>query len=182
MILVFAILYIVFTAFLGQRLDHWDYERAGFCYNSDDLALPNAHHPTVDKRYLGITATYSLTAIGMSLLFAVSKADAERERTKSKCGTGLRIGLEQNLVRNWQLTILLIALLQLPLHLYSIWTLRHFNEPLLASGAVENEWAFGQTYVLIISGGVFVEFFKSIRSKQHHSSPAHQENSTKPLT
>jgi hypothetical protein len=52
-----------------------------------------------------------------------------------------------------QYTILMIALLQCPLHIYSIFALRAANERYLEGGSEEAQWGFGQTVAVVLLGG-----------------------------
>ena len=53
-----------------------------------------------------------------------------------------------------------LAMLQFPLHLYFIISLRLTDEPLLSNGNDESEWGFGQIYTLIMSAGLVLECCK----------------------
>lgn len=61
--------------------------------------------------------------------------------------------------------VLILAMLQLPLHLYFLIRLRVSNEPLLQEGSTENEWGFGQIYALISSAAILTECVRSFDGK-----------------
>lgn len=43
---------------LGIRLNQWNDQIPGQCFNASKIALPNARHPYVDQIYLGVTSFY----------------------------------------------------------------------------------------------------------------------------
>jgi len=48
--------------------------------------------------------------------------------------------------------LLLLAATQLPVHLYSIFSLRSANEYLLSDGDSEMQWGFGQVVAMVLLG------------------------------
>ena len=60
------------------------------------------------------------------------------------------------------LQVLTLALLQYPLHLYSVFALRVSNEHLL-SGQSENAWGFGQIVALIMLAQTFIQCFRGVK-------------------
>jgi hypothetical protein len=61
-------------------------------------------------------------------------------------------------------TILVLAMLQLPVHLYFVIALRAVNQPLLEGGS-ENSWGFGQVVAIIMLGGTLLECYKGFSGK-----------------
>jgi hypothetical protein len=61
-----------------------------------------------------------------------------------------------------QFAILQIAMLQCPLHIYSIFALRASNERYLENGSAEKEWGFGQIVALILLGGNILQFVDGV--------------------
>jgi hypothetical protein len=51
-----------------------------------------------------------------------------------------------------QITALLVALLQYPVHMYSVFALRAANESRLTQGNTEQDWGFGQVVAVILLG------------------------------
>jgi hypothetical protein len=51
-----------------------------------------------------------------------------------------------------QSLIVNVALLQCPLHIYSIFALRSSNERYLDSGGAERDWGFGQIVAMVLLG------------------------------
>lgn len=63
-----------------------------------------------------------------------------------------------------QITVLLIALLQYPVHVYSVWVLRAGNESNLTPGNSEQDWGFGQVVAVILLGSNIVLIIDGIWS------------------
>lgn len=75
--LVFGFIYLVFTVVFGVHLGKWDDKLPGRCYNSRGLALPDAHHPYVDKIYLGFTSFYMFLMLLLTLTIAISRSEVD---------------------------------------------------------------------------------------------------------
>jgi hypothetical protein len=58
--------------------------------------------------------------------------------------------------------ILRIAMLQCPLHIYSIFALRASNERYLEGGSAESEWVFGQIAAMVLLGGNILQIVDGI--------------------
>jgi hypothetical protein len=56
----------------------------------------------------------------------------------------------------------MIAMMQCPLHIYSIFALRASNERFLGDGGSEQEWGFGQIAAVILLGGNILHFVDGI--------------------
>lgn len=63
------------------------------------------------------------------------------------------------------LFVLVIAAAQGPVHAYSIFTLRRYNETLLTSGSTERQWGFGQIVAMILLGTNIVVLGNGIQGK-----------------
>lgn len=177
---VFGLLYFVFVIIFGVRLGQWDDNIPGRCYNSRGLALPDAHHPYVDKIYLGITCMYMFCVLFTALRIAISRYIADKaggERFHASADRSSKFyhregwakqqelsnqlyALDASETQTYVSSALCVAMLQLPLHLYFIIRLRLTNEPLLSNGNDESKWGFGQIHVLITSAGLIVECCK----------------------
>lgn len=194
LMVVFGVLYLVFAILFGGHLGRWDDNVPGRCYNTRYLALPDAHHPLVDKIYLGVTCFYMFGALNFALILAISRCEVDQawgmlrpvieyckvfasitDRFSRFPGIGSwadQQGLQSIIWYPFELQIALAranlvlttAMLQLPLHLYFIIRLRLSNEPLLSNGSDENQWGFGQIYALIMSAGLVVECCKGYLS------------------
>lgn len=74
---VFAVLYLAFAILFGIHLNNWNDKVPGHCYNTSHLALPNAHHPYVDKIYLGVTCFYMFAVLSLALQLAISRCEVD---------------------------------------------------------------------------------------------------------
>ncbi|KAI0012747.1 hypothetical protein F4779DRAFT_566716 [Xylariaceae sp. FL0662B] len=96
---------------------------------------------------------------GSSLLTLIKGFVGTRPDVYEEVGEMLRrsehIAEEENKVY-LRFSILVIALLQYPLHNYTLFQLRISNEPYL-SGDSENEWGFGQIIALVLLASVVLE-------------------------
>jgi hypothetical protein len=63
-------------------------------------------------------------------------------------------------------TVLTLALVQYPLHLYSVLALRISNQHLL-SGESENTWGFGQIVALVMLAQTFIECLRASKGTLH---------------
>lgn len=146
---------MVFTSLFGKRLESWDYNSPGRCYNTTNLAHPSARHPYVDKIYLAFTCLYLLS--GLMLAIAV----------------GVEIQLTTKLTRLAlaQVYALAIAFAQFPVHTYSVLTLRKSNEKLLSSGNGEQEWGFGQVSAMILLAPNLFGIIIAINGKRPRAAP-----------
>ncbi len=64
---IFLALYLGFVIFFGVKLQSWNDEIEGRCYNADKISIPGSAHPYVDNIYLAITALYLFTGLGYCL-------------------------------------------------------------------------------------------------------------------
>ena len=195
LIFAFLILYLVFAILFGIRLDQWDNNIRGRCYESRALSLASAKHPHVAKIYLGVTCLFMFVLLHLTLVIAISrrKVDPAIGKRRSAVESTTIMGCRAH-IRGFKIfsssaplkrginrlgfhsrfccplrillasakinPVLTIAMLQLPLHLYFIIRIRITNEPLLLDGSDENQWGFGQIYVLITSAAVVMQCFK----------------------
>lgn len=63
-----------------------------------------------------------------------------------------------------QIAALLVALVQYPVHLYSIFVMRAMNESHLVQGSSEQDWGFGQVVAVILLGNNVVMLYEGIMS------------------
>jgi hypothetical protein len=112
----FSFLFLAYTILLGLRLDDWkEDEERGDCYKTHLVTNLSASHPLVDKVYLGITASWFLISMFAAVFSTRKTANA----------------------------VLILALLQYPLHLYMAAAMRAANQDSLDSDD-ENNWDFGR--------------------------------------
>lgn len=74
---VFGILYLVFAILFGVYLGQWDDNVPGRCYRTRGLALPAAHHPYVDRIYLGVTCLYMFSMLFFAWALALSRCKVD---------------------------------------------------------------------------------------------------------
>jgi hypothetical protein len=134
---MFTALYLALTVLLGARLNSWDEEKAGKCYDGRLTSSPGAHHPSADKLYVAITGSWLL----VSTYAAVYGA---RKRFKAVLGFGL---------------------LQFPVHLYMLIALRTVNQSLFEGGEGENDWGFGQTVALVLLADTLISCLKGLKGR-----------------
>jgi hypothetical protein len=148
---IYAALFLALTILLGVRLGEWDENEDGRCYETHLVTEPSANHPGSDKIYVGISAAWLLLCI----IFAV-------------------IGESKHIK-----TVLILALLQYPLHIYFMVVVRTANMDRLDGEESENDWRFGQTVAVlllivtlkeVIRG--FKDYFKHEKKVQEHSTAA----------
>ncbi|KAH0493250.1 hypothetical protein TgHK011_008164 [Trichoderma gracile] len=130
---LFAAMYLVLTVLLGLSLDAWQPDAPpGRCYFATLITSPRANHPAEDKAYVAFTAAWMLLVM---LAAAFSGA-------------------------RWRHTILALAFLQFPVHLYMALALRAANQGhLVGDDARENQWDFGQTTAVVLLAMAARELF-----------------------
>jgi len=123
---LFTIMFLALAIILCIRLNEWDEESSepGKCYNSHLTLSPSATHPGPDKAYVSITAAWLISSMFSALFGAV-----KRRRV-----------------------VLIVALMQFPVHLYMMIALRVANQELLEGTESENGWDFGQTTAVLLLG------------------------------
>ena len=142
-ITIFGMLYFGFTIMLGIRLNGWNDEVPGRCYNASRIALPNAKHPLDDQVYLGLTSFYVF-----SMLFIVT--------------IYCRV---QSMRLYWQKSVIVVGTLQFILHVYILVALRVSNQSLLDNVALEDQWGFGQVIAIVMLVATLLECAKGLEGE-----------------
>ncbi|KAL7923221.1 hypothetical protein ACQKWADRAFT_326142 [Trichoderma austrokoningii] len=120
---LFVTLYLVLTILLCIALDNWALDTSpGRCYFSRLVTGSGAPHPMSDTVYVSVTASWMMLVMMAAAL------------------SGAR----------WRHTILVLAFLQFPVHLYMALALRSANQGKLDGDGYENGWDFGQTTAVIL--------------------------------
>lgn len=134
---MYAALFVALTILLGIRLGEWSPDaEPGRCYHSTLIATAGSSHPSTDKTYVGITASWMLVSMGMAIFLSAHR-------------------------RRW---VFLTALLQFPVHLYMALALRSENQGKLSGEEKhENGWDFGQTTAVVLLGVAFGELYVKAR-------------------
>jgi hypothetical protein len=135
----FVILYFIFAVLLGIRLQGWDANSAGGCYESGVMTIEYLKHPVPDLTYLGITAPVLIIAILGSTLSAAHAEDF------------------------WHNGILFIAVLEASFHFFSIIVHRATKQNFLVSDQSDNEFGFGQIMVMVLLLSIPFECYKSFQ-------------------
>ncbi|OTB01045.1 hypothetical protein M426DRAFT_323828 [Hypoxylon sp. CI-4A] len=181
LIIVFIILHLAFVVLFDRKLQSWDDDVPGSCFNTSNISTPEATHPYVDRIYLSLTSLYFYAIFLSCIPTVTSKSRAatsisasprtgqrKRRRPDLDHFMGLMLGITEgtsgrstlNAQTIGQLTfsmsVLLVAILQFPLHTYMLFTLRNSNEGYL-SGDSENVWGFGQVVALALVASVLLE-------------------------
>jgi hypothetical protein len=182
--IVFSGLYLAFTVFFGSALQRWDYDAPGRCYHTHLIASSAASHPYVDRIYLIITCIYMLLALFLSIFPTLSGmplnplaflpfehihttgsvlSDSHSIWVKAliKERGGWPVWARKEVYRG---VVLVVALLQYPLHLYSAVALRISNEDFL-DGESEGEWSFGQVMALMLVADTLIKCGTAIYSE-----------------
>jgi hypothetical protein len=130
LIFIYAVLYVAYISLFSKRLQTWDWNVPGHCYNGmNDSFFGKNGHPTIDRQWVGLLSAY--------VFFSLS----------------LAIGVAMDLIRRYfSPYVVLFAALMGPIHAYSIFSLRRYNETFLTSGITEQQWGFGQTVSMILLG------------------------------
>ncbi|KAH8769469.1 hypothetical protein F5882DRAFT_333458 [Hyaloscypha sp. PMI_1271] len=178
LIATWAVLFIAFICIFVTRLQKWDNDVPSHCYKTDATARPQDLHPHVDNIYIAVTLFY----ICLSFFYALSLSLGSQMRqlwnklseVNSSMGilgycftdiqnAAISLGYFRAMssiyapATDLQYGILAIAMLQCPLHIYSIFALRASNEHYLEGGS-EKEWGLGQIAAVVLLGGNILQF------------------------
>jgi hypothetical protein len=184
---LFSILYLTYVILFAIALGSWDYNRSGFCYHYNLVALSSSSHPYVDKVYLGLTSccmffllifcsilgkpsSFLIKLLREKIQKKIDRSIERRPEEPSRMSPWARKMGRSILVRAFslfcgciwfsRLAVIIMALLQFPLHLYMVVALRTSNNPYL-KGDSENSWGFGQVVALVLIIPVLIELFSS---------------------
>lgn len=182
---LFSILYLTFTIVFGVNLRDWDYNESGRCYNTRLIANRGDLHPNVDIAFLVVTSFYCMGTLGLciSLLveFPWGKLFAFGDPSESarqpvgfwagfeRTGAAVRqyLGPSSTRLLVWgnsydiASSIVSIALVQYPLHLYMVIAMRASNEGQIY-GDSEDDWGFGQIVALVLALASVFECVKGV--------------------
>ena len=153
-ITIFGLLYFGFTIMLGIRLNDWNDEELGRCYNASRIALPNAKHPLDDQVYLGITSAYVFSMLLIVTIYCRVQA--------------LRL--------YWQKSVITVGAMQFILHIYILVALRISNQSLLDNVALEDQWGFGQVIAIVMLVATLLECAKGLEGEPIASFHVHERS------
>ena len=149
-----AVLFIAYMCVFATRLQKWDNDVPSHCYKTDATARPQGLHPFVDNTYIAVTFSF----ICLSFLYSLSLSLGSQMRHCQDILPVLPLSSSMySPATNLQYSILAIAMLQFPLHIYSIFALRASNEHYLEGGS-EKEWGLGQIAAVVLLGGNILQF------------------------
>ncbi|CAH0057125.1 unnamed protein product [Clonostachys solani] len=176
----FSALYLAFSVVFATKLRSWDLTESGQCYNYSLISLPNHGHPSDDIIYVGITCFWCLCVliccgqIHSSFMSEIYQENANNPGTATSPITALaekwgvrgvwhdlldrslRDVVQQPSLERLAASIVVLAMLQYPVHLYMVIALRISNEGNL-SGDSENTWGFGQIVALVTAFSTLME-------------------------
>jgi hypothetical protein len=164
-IILLLVLYIAFTIAFCVRLWAWEESEPGHCYNTSRISHPGDKHPDVDYVYVALTCFFLVVVLAWALTGAFDY-DPNRVQVKVRVRTYFsfsspsvpivvqafsppQLSEDGSSRISASFTVLTYALLQLPLHLYSVIALRVTNLSLLERDS-ENAWGFGQVVALVM--------------------------------
>ncbi|KAH7088572.1 hypothetical protein FB567DRAFT_524657 [Paraphoma chrysanthemicola] len=175
LISIWTVLFVAYISIFLARLSDWDLQVPFHCYNTSKTASRGDLHPDVDYAYVIVTFIF----IGATFMYAVVLALRTQFRINSVAKKlsdfiDTRISTNpsawsQNIISIYfdiltsspllggpatelQRVILSVAMLQCPLHIYSMFALRASNEKLLDEGDSERKWGFGQIAAMVLLG------------------------------
>jgi hypothetical protein len=138
----------------ATRLQKWDNDVPSHCYKTNATARPQDVHPYVDNIYIAVTFSF----ICLSFVYALSLSLGSQKRHFQHMIPVLPLSSSMYApATDLQYSILAIAMLQCPLHIYSIFALRASNEHYLEGGS-EKEWGLGQIAAVVLLGGNILQF------------------------
>jgi hypothetical protein len=148
LIAVWAVLFVCYFGIFATRLGTWADDVPYHCYRTSGISRPSDRHPFVDHIYIGVTFVFIVTTIAYATILALSsQMSTGTERTHQRI---LFVLATINPMTRTQNLIVNIALLQCPLHIYSIFALRTSNEQYLETGSAEKDWGFGQIVAMVL--------------------------------
>lgn len=198
---IWAALFLAYFIIFAVRLQKWDDNISAHCYRTAGISRPQDPHPYVDNIYLGLTFFY----ICGSFLFALELSIFPKmPELHSKLSDLLAFQLPTNslvsqrftaplrtvayyqeimnmvlpsITTDRQVTILAIAMIQCPIHIYSICALRFSNKSYLEGGP-ETAWGFGQIVAMVLLGGNILQFIDGYIGECHveHTRTSSQSN------
>ncbi|PGH04733.1 hypothetical protein AJ79_07012 [Helicocarpus griseus UAMH5409] len=170
-IALFALIFLAYSIVFGIRLNQWDPERPGACYNTAATALTNKPHPREDLIYLGVTCTFFYSALPgaihnpeLKLLMKFIEKRSHRALFSSVAIDAAGLDDFEQRVEDRSWSVLALSMLQFPLHLYFVIALRASNQGLLEGGrGGENSWGFGQVVAIVMLGGTVLKGCKGVK-------------------
>jgi hypothetical protein len=169
LISIWTILFIAYFSVFASQLQKWDNDVPLHCYDTKALSLPKRPHPYMDNVYVIITFFTALGSINLAGNLAIASLAHEELLKLNPTRTKLTARFEKQrplliqiyrfvllildkMTNLFQVTLVQIALLQCPVHIWSIFALRFSNTDKFDDGSVEQEWGFGQIVAMVLVG------------------------------
>ena len=156
LIVIWMILYLIFTCLFAVHLNSWSFDVSRHCYNTSHISLPNARHPYVDHIYIAFTCLYVLSSVYLSVAIANSKGLLDKLSNMESYNFNVTRSMIVLLLALFSIStpyhfmVLNIAMLQYPLHVYTLFTIRANNEGSLTNGSEEKQWGFAQIGAMVL--------------------------------
>ncbi|KAK2743478.1 hypothetical protein FQN55_007249 [Onygenales sp. PD_40] len=165
-IFLFATLYFIFGVIFYLHMMHWDPSKPGQCYSPSGYT-----RLWTDQIYLLIIREFFYVALTLTLIYRWRRSRLWRNVARMLrtllYGKTIAEARWKEPVDAWicecRWTVLTLAMIQFPLHLYSVVAMRRANEGLLEGGGEENRWGFGQVVAIIMLAGTLIECLKGVQ-------------------
>lgn len=180
---LWSILFIAYFSLFAKRLQKWDNQEPLQCYKTAGVAASSWSHPYADNIYIGITFFTTFAAVYLAILLALaprisvvlsyssisnSPSSGKLYQNLPRAGFQLLFFLFPSLDRmtsDGQRFLVQIALLQCPVHIWSIFALRASNNRKLDAGGGEQEWGFGQIVAMVFLGATVFPIIDNVTGK-----------------
>ncbi|KAF2455007.1 hypothetical protein BDY21DRAFT_76892 [Lineolata rhizophorae] len=156
----FFVLYVAFLVCIANRLRGWDDTVPGQCYDTSLLAVAKSPHPYADGVYVGMTGGY-MVVYSLLMLWAMLTASLKPRGMALRLFEVIAGGMTR-----LEKSIIILAIAQYPVHLYSVIAIKVSNTHLLR-GESENSWGFGQIVAVTLLAGTLVECMRQWKSYMH---------------
>ena len=151
-ILLFCVLYLTLSFTFGKRLNSWNANKPGNCFEGRVFIRPDdstrGWHP--------FALWFSTFMILFPLLLSIGLSGACIRGSDNKPSR-----------RRWLCAFLSWSVIQMTIHVAYFVTLRNTDQHFLVPGESENEWGFGQILALFSFLTLFFECFKELQAQDH---------------
>jgi len=145
--LIFLVFYTTLTIAFGIRMNGWDANTPGQCFEGKSWLRPIPDDPPSHK--VGLALTNLMVTIPFSFSLFVAWMSAVGGRILSNTGNyGLLI---------W-------AIIQIIVHITFFVQLRNSDQHFLVPDESENQWTFGQIIVMFTLMAMALEFYREIKT------------------
>jgi hypothetical protein len=145
---VFLAFYVTLAILFGIRLNGWDPNTPGQCFEGHTFLRPNPEKRTGYRSHLAVTTLLIVLPFLFSLFLSLTS-----------------IGLEKCRKDRWIFVLFYMGISQVILHAIFFGTLRTRDQHFLVSSESESQWTFGQIIVMFSLVAMLFEFYREIRSE-----------------